>query len=145
MDHILTAVERSTLSVGDYACRFLDGTIPPVRFERKSVADLFGTLTGGYRRFKAECRRAQEQGLTLILIVESPLCTVLQGHQYSQFSGASMVQKLFTLMLRHRLPIVFCAHRAEMSLYIRQYFEAIGREYVALQRQQDPRSTHDPR
>ena len=138
LDHIVTAVEPTTLSVGDYACRFLDGTIPPVRFERKSVQDLFGTLTSGYPRFKRECARAAAEKLTLILIIESPLLTVLQGVPHSRFQGTSMVQKLFTLMVRHKLPIVFCKSRAEMSTYIRAYCEALGREYVLLKRQTIP-------
>lgn len=133
-DSILTAVERCTLSVGDYACRFLDGTMPPVRFERKSIPDLFGTLTGGYARFKREVERAQSEQLMLILIIESPLLTVLDSHSYSSFSGPSMVQKLFTLMIRHKLPVIFCRNREDMALYIRNYFEAIGREYIALKR-----------
>lgn len=131
IDNVLTAVEPYTLSVGDYACRFKDGTIPPVRFERKSLGDLFGTMTSGYPRFKRELVRAREEDVHLILIVECHLLSVLSGYKHSRFPGESMVQKLFTLMVRHRLPIVFCRNRDEMAAYIRGYFEAIGREYVA--------------
>lgn len=132
-DHVLTGSERMTLSVGDYACRFLDGTIPPVRFERKSLPDLFGTMTSGYPRFKREMGRATAEGLTLILLVESPLLAVLNGTPRSQYSGESMIQKLFTLMIRYRLTIIFCKGRVEMARYIREYCEAIGRERVLSQ------------
>ena len=44
------------LNVGDYCICFHDGHIPSVVFERKSVGDLFGTLTGGYDRFKKEIK-----------------------------------------------------------------------------------------
>lgn len=134
LDNILTEVVREGLSVGDYACRFKDGTIPPVRFERKSLGDLFGTMTSGYPRFKRELVRAKEQGLDIVLIVECPMLTVLSGYSRSQFPGESMVQKLFTLMIRYRLPVVFCKNRQEMAAYIRGYFEAIGREYVIQRR-----------
>ena len=134
LDNILTAVERIGLSVGDYACQFKDGTIPPVRFERKSLGDLFGTMTSGYPRWKRELLRAKEQGLDLILIVECPLLSVLGGYKHSQFPGESMAQKLFTLIIRHRLPVVFCKNREDMAAYIRGYFEAIGREYIIQQR-----------
>lgn len=129
-DSCLDNVESATLSIGDYACRFKDGTIPAVRFERKSVGDLFGTMTHGYKRFKAEMKRAQDEGIRLILIIEAPLGDVRQGYGHSQFDGSSMEQKLFTMMIRYGLHTVFCSDRREMSRYILEYFKAIGREYM---------------
>ena len=131
----LDAVERATLPVGDYQVRFKDGTIPPVSFERKSLNDLFGTMTGGYRRFKAEVRRARDLGTHLLVITEAPLGSVYHGTQHSAFPGPSLTQKLFTLMVRHRLPVVFCRNREEMARYILEYFLACGREYSLERRQ----------
>ena len=127
---LVTAVETVTLPVGDYACLFKDGTQPPVVFERKSLADLFGTMTSGYPRFKREMVKAKQLGLTLILIIEGTLTDVLGGTIHSSMAGASLLQKLFTLQVRYGLQPVFCDGRQEMSRYIVETYAAIGRNYV---------------
>jgi len=129
-DPTLTEVREETLPVGDYQPEFEDGTRPPVVFERKSLADLAGTLTKNYDRFKAELLRAQEAGLTLIVIVEDSLTEVRRGAPYSQESGESLLQRCFTLMVRYHLPIVFCQDRREAARYILEYAKAIGRAYA---------------
>ena len=95
------------------------------------MGDLFGTMTEGYPRFKRELRRATESSLELIVIVEGSLSDVLDGFAHSSWPGERMATKLFTLMRRYQLPIVFCTSRFEMCDYILNYFCAVGREYVA--------------
>lgn len=126
----MDAVKSATLTYGDYSTVFTDGTIPTVYFERKSLGDLWGTMTTGYKRFKAEVNRARIAGDDIILIIECSLTEVQQGFDRSKFSGDSMVQKLYTLMVRYNLRVVFCTSRAEMSRYIVEYYSALGREYV---------------
>ena len=46
--------KRGTLAVGDYRAEFSDGSVSQVVFERKSINDLYGTLSKGYSRFKRE-------------------------------------------------------------------------------------------
>lgn len=130
LDTMLTGLEFVALPVGDYACRFRDGTQPPLVFERKSIPDLFGTMTGGYLRFKREMVKARQLGLTLVLIIEGTLTEVLAGTRHSSAAGASIVQKLFTLQVRYGLQPVFCDGRQEMSRYIVETYAAIGRNYV---------------
>ena len=113
----------------------MSATTASLSFERKSLNDLFGTMTGGYRRFKAEVRRARDLGTQLLVITEAPLGSVYHGTQHSAFPGPSLTQKLFTLMVRHRLPVVFCRNREEMARYILEYFLACGREYSLERRQ----------
>ena len=127
-------IVREPLKVGDYGCRFLDGSCPPIFFERKSVGDLWGTMTTGYPRFRKELQRGWESGVTVILAVEATLTSIYSGFSRSEFSGESMVQKLFTLQRRHSLPLVFCEGRAEMVAYITEFYEAIGREKVLAER-----------
>ena len=126
----MTEIRREMLPVGDYMVAFSDGTRPPISFERKSLADLAGTLTKGYDRFKAELLRAKEANLTLMVIVEESLTEVRKGAPYSQESGDSLLQRCFTLMVRHRLPIIFCQDRREAAQWILEYTKAIGRAYV---------------
>ena len=133
-DPVLTGVLVETLPVGDYQPAFEDGTRPPVVFERKSLADLAGTLTKGYECFRAEMLRAQEAGLTLIVVVEDSLTEVRRGAPYSQESGESLLQRCFTLMIRYKLQMVFCQDRREAARYILEFSKAVGREYAASRR-----------
>lgn len=129
----VTGIVHRALEVGDYAVEFEDGLVPPIRFERKSLGDLYGTMTSGYPRWKRLMQRAQAAKLDLWLLVEEPLRTVWAGTPHSTWSGDSMLAKLFTLQVRYRLPIIFCQDRGEMARWIVEYASAVGREWVVQQ------------
>jgi ERCC4-type nuclease len=58
---------RTTLVVGDYTTKKLFNKF---HIERKSLSDLYGTLTSGNRRFKYELFRAAYYGIHLEVYVE---------------------------------------------------------------------------
>ena len=58
---------RKTMVVGDYTTEKLHGKF---HIERKSLADLYGTLTSGNRRFKYELFRAAHYQIKLEVYVE---------------------------------------------------------------------------
>jgi len=124
---VVTAVERATLPVGDYHAVYADDSSPPLFFERKSLGDLFSTMTQGYPRFKNEMLAASNAGLKLTMIVEASLSDVYGGYGHSQFSGESCVKKLMTLWCRYGLQPVFCNDRDESAAFIVETFDAIGR------------------
>ena len=117
------------LSVGDYSCRFDDGHVPPVVFERKSKNDLYGTLSMGYQRFKYEIELSKEQKISLIIIVEGSLRSVLSGCTNSKRTPISLVHQIFTIRVRYGIETVFCNTREEMSQYITHTFLALEREH----------------
>lgn len=121
------STEKTTLDTGDYSCRFKDGHIPSVFFERKTLSDLFGTLGKGYPRFKREIIRATEKNAILILIIEATLTQIKEGYNRSQRDGQSVVDQMFTLMVKHRVPFVCCKDRKEMAAYIADFYTAIGK------------------
>ena len=123
----ITEVKSMKLEVGDYACQYTNGFIPPVRFERKSIGDLFGTMGSGYERFKKEIERAKDYEVRLILIIEGSMFKVLKGYEPSSLKGSSVVKKLFTLWVRYNVMPVFCKDRDDMTNYITEFFLAIGR------------------
>lgn len=131
LDNIVTEVAVEAIPVGDYWCEFTDGSRPPIIFERKSLGDLFGTMTNGYPRFKREIERAAKLGYRLIIIIEEPLSAVYDGYDYSMMAGDSCVQKLFTLWLKYDVMPVFVNSRFEAAAYIREFYEAIGRCWIA--------------
>ena len=131
---MITEIRREKLDIGDYACQFVDGHRPPVVFERKGLSDLFGTMTKGYPRFKREMARANLLGWQLVLAIEGSLTEVYAGVGQSSYAGSSCVKKLFTLAVRYDVYPVFCRTRQEMTDFIQETFEAIGRTYVSQQR-----------
>lgn len=130
----VTAIKHEALSVGDYACEFEDGYRPNIFFERKSLPDLFGTMTSGYVRFKKEYERfadIQDKTKEFWLYMESSLFTVAGGYHRSEFGGESMIKKLFTLFERYNIHLLFNPNREESCEFMIQRWAARGREYMA--------------
>ena len=121
-------VIREKLDFGDYSCHF-DGQVCPIYFERKSLSDLFGTLTSGYKRFKDEINRSIESKSRLVIIIEVSLTDILKGHKHSSVKGESIAKTLFTLMVRHHIPFICCTSRREMALYISEFYHSYWRNY----------------
>lgn len=131
-----------------------DGYVVPFSFERKSIPDLFGTLTKGYPRFKKEINRAKEDRVQLIIIIEGNLSTIQKGSPYWRNKLAKLkkenapiykiesledkiikqagavIKTLFTLWIRHGVSFVCCKDREDMTEYITSFFIAVGRERV---------------
>jgi len=97
-------------------------------FDRKSIADLYGTYVKGYPRFKKCIIRAQESKTTLFVIVEGTFTEVMKGYKHSQVSPISMVRKIFTLWIRHGVQTIFTKDRKEMAQFITNFYIGVGRE-----------------
>lgn len=121
--------KRICLNIGDYGACFYGEDHIPVVFERKSISDLYGTLSAGYDRFRREIQRAKEKEIRLIIIVEGTLSQVLKGYKHSKRSPISIVYQLFTLRARHSVETVFCKDREEMAEYIFQFYTAHYKEW----------------
>ncbi len=120
--------------MGDYMVEFSDGFIPPISIERKSLGDLFGTLSKGYKRFRKEILRAKENNIQLIILIECSMTKVLKGIEESYRSGDEILQQLFTIAVRHKIPFHCCNNREESSRWITEKFLALGREYVLIKK-----------
>jgi ERCC4-type nuclease len=124
-------VKKKTLAVCDYACELDDGSMCPVRFERKSIGDLYGTLTHDHDRFKAEMRRAEKMKIGIVMIVEASFCDVAKGYEYSSVDGRAIIRSCFTLHIRYPnviiYPVVFTNSRSESAAYIKSYYEGWNR------------------
>jgi ERCC4-type nuclease len=128
--HYITEVIRRKCEVGDYGCQYENGEIPPIYFERKSISDLFGTLSTGYKRFKKEIIKAKENKLILVIIIEGSLTKIIKGVDESQRSGDEVCQQLFTIMCRYQVPFICCKDRQEMTRWITEFYLAYGRENI---------------
>lgn len=108
---------------------FKDGSLCPIYFERKSLADLFGTLTSGHKRFKAELQLAKKMGFQLILAIEGTLTDVLTGPKYSSVSGIVIIRQIMTLWLKYGLTPIFFSSREEMARTIKEFYFSYGRNF----------------
>jgi ERCC4-type nuclease len=121
-------IKRAKLDVGDYGATWHNAPIP-IYFERKSIGDLFGTMTNGYERFKKEMARAKESGVKLVLLIEASMREVAKGYEHSKFEGSSMIKKLHTLHVRYDLEFHYMNDRGEMARFIAEEYQAIARNY----------------
>jgi len=126
----ISEIKRQKLNCGDYCAQYTDGHQPSICFERKSVEDLFGTLSSGYKRFKKEIIRAKENKIILVIIIEGTLSKIIKGIDNSQRCGDEVAQQLFTLLVRYQIPFVCCKDREEMTRYITEFYLAYGREHI---------------
>lgn len=126
---LITEVEVKGLSFGDYGA-MSSGYQHPIVFERKSLNDLYSTLSNGYLRFKREIERAKEQNYKIIIIVEGSLKRILMGTVFSHRTPESIIYQLFTIRVRYDVETVFCPTREDMSEYITQFFIAHEKEYL---------------
>lgn len=127
LDFSFQKVERLKLPCGDYGCLINEEELVPIMFERKSIPDLFGSLSKGYKRFKAMLKRAKAEDIKIVIIIEGSLQKVLKGYIRSQRPGISIVKQLFSLRAIYDVDIIFCQNREEMAFYIAYCFEAYKR------------------
>lgn len=123
-DEVIRNIQRTKLEYGDYRAILCDGKPSKIVFERKSVADLWTTMTKGHNRFLAELERAKAERAKLVLIIEAPFSSILVGYDQSKYPGTAMVKKLWTLFYSYDLPFIFCQSRQDMSNYIAWSFIA---------------------
>lgn len=127
---IVTEVKHSKLDCGDYCVQFKNGFIPAVRWERKSIPDLFGTLGKGHDRFKEEIQRAKDFDVKLMLLIEGTIADISNGTYYSTIDGDKIVKTVFSLWERYDLYPVFCVDRNECARFIVEVGSAIGRKAI---------------
>lgn len=117
------------LDFGDYGCHLSDDHFVPVVWERKSVGDLFGTLSSGYDRFKCEIIRCQEAKFRMILLIEGTLTKVARGTKHSSRSGESVLAQTMTLFVKYGIIPVFAKDPEEAAKYITLFYTAYEKKY----------------
>lgn len=119
------------LPFGDYLCEYEDGCEMPIWFERKSIADLYGTLTNadGIRRHKIKIEKAQAVGVQLYLIIDGTLKEVLQGTKFSKVDPQAIVRSIFTFKVKYGLQPIFCQSPEEMVDYMLESWYAWGKNF----------------
>lgn len=103
-DGKLCLVKAATLATGDYSVEGHHRT--GVVIERKSLLDLYGSMTSGRVRFLAELARMRAFEYKA-LIVEAEVGRVLLGSARTMVSPARMVRSVHEECVRHGISLHF--------------------------------------
>lgn len=122
------ATERRKLDEGDYSVAGLEDK---VFIERKSVADLYGTLFQGRERFERELERVATKDYKYrYLVIESTPFGFAQYMEYHrdmrQFNSA--FSSLITWAERYRLKIRWCRNPNDTADYVARLALKIAEE-----------------
>jgi len=100
---------RGSLPTGDYS---LVGLESHIAIERKSLADLVGSLTSGRERFTRELERGRGMSVFAV-VVESDWANLASGNYRSRMTPESATASVLALSMRNRVPFHFCSSRLE--------------------------------
>ncbi len=113
-----------------------------IGLERKSMADLCGTLSQGYERFQKELTRAKEMRCNLVVIVEEPIEELVNlSHsrlaKFTKASGEFICSRVREITQSFQnVQFLFLKNRKEMSVVIPQIllykgdFNATDYQYI---------------
>ncbi len=111
------------LKFGDYGAMFSETHQHPVVFERKSIADLYGTCTFQYDRFRKCFERAEKARFKFIIAVEGTKEKVLLGYKHSSRDPATLIKQLETIERKYGVVTMFFPSRIAMQNYIVDYYQ----------------------
>lgn len=100
---------KETLKTGDYSVYGFENKIS---VERKSKADLFGSVTSGRERFEREFARLAKFERKC-LVCEASQASILEGISGSQVDPAAVLRTAISWSGRYGVPFFFCTSRAE--------------------------------
>jgi len=115
-------VERGTLKSGDYSIK---GWESQFAIERKSLADLIGTITHGHERFERELQRLMSFQYAAV-VVEAPEMDLRTGKYRSMLLPRAAVGMITAFEVRYRIPFHFCGTRtmsAQRIYELSYYFQ----------------------
>lgn len=103
------------LHVGDYTTKKLLGKF---HIERKSLEDLYGTMTNGHSRFKRELKRAKDTKCKLVIFVEGTyedFCNKnFKRGDERKIKGETLCRIIRTFQKNHKIEVVWHPNRITM-------------------------------
>lgn len=97
--------ESATLYTGDYSAKGIEQSFS---VERKSLADLVGSVTHDRDRFTRELERMRGYSFRRLLVIGNR-CEIEQHAYRSRASPAAILASLWTFEVRYGVPVVFAA------------------------------------
>lgn len=118
-------LRRGTLGTGDYSVH--GHTARGIALERKSVADWFGSMTSGRKRFQAEITRLGSYDYAAVL-VEGPLDLILHGSGWTSASPGRLVDAFFAMCLAEGVHVMMCQNRPDAEHHAYRMLSAYWRK-----------------
>lgn len=119
-------INRTSLSVGDYTT---DRLLNHYHIERKSLSDLYGTLTSGNNRFKAELFRAAYHQITIDVYVDGPKADFIAKNfpkgSERKFSSQGLERLITTFERKYYLKFYWHTSRARAKKAVKLRLEAM--------------------
>lgn len=115
-------VERGTLESGDYSIK---GHEREFAIERKSLADLIGTITQGHERFERELQRLESFRYAAV-VVEASEIELRSGNYRSMLPPKSAIGMIRAFEVRYKIPFHFAGSRnmaAQLIYELAYYFK----------------------
>ena len=109
-------MEIKKLDTGDYS---ISGFENLVMVERKTIADLWGTLTVGKERFMKEMERAKNIPARF-LIIEGNIGDIDKGFRYSKVSPEYIHGFLISLQVKYGIHVIFAGRTDQAQAYTRR-------------------------
>lgn len=116
-------MEIEKLDTGDYSVKGFEHLI---MVERKSIGDLWGTLTAGKERFINEMERARIIPARY-LIIEGNVGDIDKGYKYSKVSPEFIHGYLISLQVKYGIHVVFAGRQDQAQTYARRLLLKLAR------------------
>lgn len=124
---------RQALYVGDYALANEQGRCVDTKQDVVELAK--DIMSADHERFRAECVRAQEAGIKLLVLVEETLPaggltdwqspTDASGKPYTSVSGESLRRAMLTMTAKYGVRFRFCDSRQTGRLIVEYLAEGV--------------------
>lgn len=124
-DSRLVAAVRRALPAGDYS---VEGLEDEVAVERKSLDDFVGTVIHARPRFQQELRKLARYRAACV-VVEAGVADVLQQRYRGQAHPNAVMGSALSIILDHRVPVVFCGGRQAACQFVQAYLLAAHRRW----------------
>lgn len=123
--------ERSTLPTGDYSVRVGDVDLrDTVCIERKSVADLVGSLGTGRKRFEREMERLVRIRWRF-LVIEGEMREIAAGTRFSTLTPKQIISPLLSWQTKYDLHVIPAVDRAWAARIVELILFHASRHYLA--------------
>lgn len=126
-------VKNTSLKFGDYKLEDSRKIKSDLYIERKSVSDLYGTMTGGYERFNREILRAKEAGAYFVILVEGNFKEVNAFSDKLKWIGKGRISPEFVwhnvreiLQNNNFVQFLFVENRDESSRIVKKLMSSDG-------------------
>lgn len=104
------------LDTGDYS---VEGMEHLIMIERKTIGDLWSTLTSGRERFIKEMERALKIPARY-LIIEGNLSDIDKGYKFSKVTPEFIHASLISLQVKYGIHVIFAGRQDIAQTYVRR-------------------------